>query len=109
MKIQRDEITGLRAIAVLAVIVFHAAFAHFAGGVVGVDILFVISGYLITSKILRELSEHRFSLWGFYVGRLRRPYPALLAIDTLTFALGVLVLTPDHLIDLAQSALAGTF
>jgi peptidoglycan/LPS O-acetylase OafA/YrhL len=109
MRIQRDEITGLRAIAVLAVIFFHADFAHFGGGFVGVDVFFVISGYLITSKILRELGEHRFSLWGFYVGRLPRLYPALLAINTLTFGLGVLVLTPDHLIDLTQSALASTF
>ncbi len=109
MNNHRLDITGLRTIAVLAVIFFHAEFPSFAGGYVGVDVFFVISGYLITGKILRELDQERFSVWRFYVGRLRRLMPALVATTTLTFGLGVLVLSPDHLVHLAKSSVAGTF
>ena len=109
MNRHRADITGLRAIAVLAVICFHAEFPRFAGGYTGVDVFFVISGYLITAKILRELDQGRFSVWRFYVGRLRRLFPALLTTATLTFGLGVLILSPEHLINLAQSSIAATF
>jgi len=73
----RPEIDGLRALAVLPVILFHAGFQTFSGGFVGVDIFFVISGYLITSIILAEKQAGTFSLWRFYERRARRILPAL--------------------------------
>src|SRR3546814_9509053 len=71
----RREIDGLRAIAVVPVIFFHAGFSAFSGGFVGVDVFFVISGYLITSIILREREQGRFSLLTFYERRARRILP----------------------------------
>lgn len=76
----RKEVDGLRAIAVLPVILFHAGFAWIPGGFVGVDIFYVISGYVITSLILKEKSEDRFSLARFYERRIRRILPALLVV-----------------------------
>jgi peptidoglycan/LPS O-acetylase OafA/YrhL len=73
----RREIDGLRAIAVLAVICFHAKFKAFPGGFIGVDIFFVISGYLITSILLADMLAGRFSLLTFYERRARRILPAL--------------------------------
>ena len=68
----RKEIDGLRAIAVLPVILFHAGFIFFKGGYVGVDIFFVISGYLITSIIISKLKNNNFSFYDFYLRRTRR-------------------------------------
>ena len=73
----RSEIDGLRALAVLPVILFHAGFEWFDGGFVGVDIFFVISGYLITTIIISEMAEGKFSLVNFYERRARRILPAL--------------------------------
>lgn len=73
----RPEIDGLRALAAIPVILFHAGFPAFSGGFVGVDIFFVISSYLITSIILKELSQNRFSLLSFYERRARRILPVL--------------------------------
>ena len=75
----RPEIDGLRAIAVMPVIFFHAGFEFFNGGFVGVDIFFVISGYLITALILNELESKKFNLVTFYERRARRILPALLS------------------------------
>jgi len=76
----RSEIDGLRAIAVLPVIMFHAGFEFFQGGYVGVDIFFVISGYLITSIIINELRDQTFSIAAFYERRARRILPALFCV-----------------------------
>ena len=73
----RPEIDGLRAIAVTTVIFFHAGFEVFSGGFVGVDIFFVISGYLITAIIVNDLENKRFSIIEFYERRARRILPAL--------------------------------
>ena len=73
----RAEIDGLRALAVFPVILFHAGYGMFSGGFVGVDIFLVISGYLITTIILREIEEGRFSIAKFYERRARRILPAL--------------------------------
>ncbi|MEO7248228.1 MAG: acyltransferase, partial [Novosphingobium sp.] len=73
----RRDIDGLRAIAVLPVILFHAAVPGFSGGFVGVDIFFVISGYLITGILLKDFDEGRFSILKFYERRARRILPAL--------------------------------
>ena len=76
----RREIDGLRAIAVLPVMLFHADFQTFSGGFVGVDVFFVISGYLITTIILAELQAGKFSIINFYERRARRILPALFVI-----------------------------
>ncbi len=73
----RREIDGLRAVAVIPVIFFHAGFTIFSGGYVGVDVFFVISGYLITSIIISELEQGNFSILRFYERRARRILPAL--------------------------------
>jgi peptidoglycan/LPS O-acetylase OafA/YrhL len=85
----RPEIDGLRTVAVLPVILFHAGFTFFSGGFVGVDIFFVISGYLITSILAAEIAQGHFSILKFYERRARRILPALffVIIATLPFAL----------------------
>ena len=106
----RPEIDGLRAIAVLSVVLFHLGDKVVSGGYVGVDVFFVISGYLITSLIRSERQRGEFSLVSFYVRRIKRIAPALLAVVLATIALGYLVLPPGDYELLAQSgrfALAG--
>ncbi len=76
----RPEIDGLRALAVVPVIAFHAGASFFGGGYVGVDVFFVISGYLITSIIVNELREGKFSFINFYERRARRILPALFLV-----------------------------
>jgi peptidoglycan/LPS O-acetylase OafA/YrhL len=73
----RADIDGLRAIAVVLVMGFHAFPGRVPGGFVGVDVFFVISGYLITGLILRDLQQGHFSIQGFYARRIRRIFPAL--------------------------------
>jgi peptidoglycan/LPS O-acetylase OafA/YrhL len=100
------EIDGLRALAVLAVIFFHMELSLFQGGYIGVDVFFVISGYLISRNILIDLAYSRFSFKRFYLGRLRRLAPAMLAILALSLVFGVLILSPDALIRLSSSTIA---
>lgn len=76
----RSEVDGLRALAVVSVILFHAGFEIFGGGYVGVDVFFVISGYLITTIIIDELNTGVFSIVNFYERRARRILPALFLI-----------------------------
>ena len=76
----RSEIDGLRSFAVLPVILFHGGLTLFSGGFVGVDVFFVISGYLITTIIITQLNEGRFSLLDFYARRARRILPALFLV-----------------------------
>lgn len=76
----RPDIDGLRAIAVAAVVLFHGHPELLPGGFVGVDVFFVISGYLIIGIILNELKEKTFSIAGFYARRIRRIFPALLFV-----------------------------
>lgn len=91
----RREIDGLRALAVLAVVAFHARIPGFSGGFAGVDIFLVISGYLIGGLILREADAGRFSLLGFYERRVRRILPALLAMLAFTALAGWILLPGD--------------
>jgi peptidoglycan/LPS O-acetylase OafA/YrhL len=90
----RPDIDGLRAVAVLLVVVFHAFPEAMPGGFIGVDIFFVISGFLITGIVARELSERRFSLVGFYNRRIRRIFPALIVVLAVVLALGWLFMLP---------------
>lgn len=105
----RTEIDGLRAIAVLPVIFFHAGFELFCGGYVGVDVFFVISGYLITSIIIHEMEGNNFSLIKFYERRAKRILPALFFIMFLTLPFAYAWMLPSQLTDFAQSLIAVTF
>jgi peptidoglycan/LPS O-acetylase OafA/YrhL len=100
----RSDIDGLRAIAVLSVIGFHVAPGTFGGGFVGVDIFFVISGFLISTIIIQGLAENRFSYLSFYARRIRRIFPALLLLLICVAALGWFLLLPEELWQLAKHA-----
>lgn len=102
----RPEIDGLRAIAVMSVILFHAGFTWIPGGYVGVDVFFVISGYLITSILLREHSAGTYSLRDFYERRARRILPALYVVMAVCVPLGWWLMPPDQLVGLGKSMIA---
>ena len=105
----RKDIDGLRALAVLPVIFYHAGFKLFSGGFVGVDIFFVISGYLITNIILKDLSEKKFSIINFYERRARRILPALFTVILATSLLSYIFLTKSELGFYFQSVIATVF
>lgn len=102
----RGDIDGLRAIAVLSVILFHLGFQTVSGGFVGVDIFFVISGYLISRIIFKEIAAHSFSITSFYVRRARRILPALFTVVFITAALALKYLYPAELVAFGNSAAA---
>ncbi len=102
----RPEIDGLRAIAVLPVILFHAGLELFSGGFVGVDVFFVISGYLITKIILTDLEQDRFSIVNFYERRARRILPALFFVIFSCLPFAYFALSPGALVDFGQSLVA---
>lgn len=103
-----SSLDGVRAIAVSIVVLFHAGISYASGGFIGVDIFFVVSGFLITSNILRDLEDQNFSLAKFYTRRATRLLPALFATIILTLVLGYFYLTPNQLSHLAGSALAAS-
>jgi peptidoglycan/LPS O-acetylase OafA/YrhL len=102
----RREIDGLRALAVIPVILFHAGFEAFRGGFVGVDVFFVISGYLITTIIVSELEQGRFSIVNFYERRARRILPALFLVMLVCIPFAWLWLWPSDMKDFAGSVVA---
>src|SRR6266699_2527374 len=102
----RPDVDGLRALAVVVVIGFHLFRALLPGGYFGVDIFFVLSGYLITSIIWREIVMHEFTLARFYDRRIRRILPALLLVLLATTIGSVFVLLPLDLIGYGKSLLA---
>lgn len=102
----RPEVDGLRAVAVLSVMLFHADFETFSGGFVGVDVFFVISGYLITSTILAERSAGTFSMGSFYERRARRILPALFLVSFTCIPAAWLFLPPGEMADFSQSLIA---
>jgi peptidoglycan/LPS O-acetylase OafA/YrhL len=102
----RQDIDGLRALAVIPVVLVHAGVPGLSGGFVGVDVFFVISGFLITSILVREIDEKRFSVIRFYERRARRILPALLTVLTFSLMAGWLVAPPIDYLDLARSAFA---
>ena len=102
----RREIDGLRAIAVLAVILFHAGFKIFGGGFSGVDIFFVISGYLITTIILGELEQGKFSILNFYERRARRILPALFFVMLVCIPIAWILLLPNDMKSFSKSLIA---
>ncbi|MFG1479581.1 acyltransferase family protein [Xanthobacter sp. V4C-4] len=104
----RPDVDGLRAIAVGSVVLFHAGFGVFKGGFVGVDVFFVISGFLITSIIADDMGRGRFSLMDFYDRRVRRILPALLLVLAGTTAIGAFILLPGQMQDLARTLIPAT-
>ena len=102
----RPEIDGLRAIAILPVVFFHAKWDFFSGGFVGVDVFFVISGYLITSIILKEIATGKFALLSFYERRIRRILPALYLMVFSTIPLTWFFFLPEDMKDYAESLAA---
>jgi peptidoglycan/LPS O-acetylase OafA/YrhL len=103
-KIYRTDIDGLRALAVISVILFHLGYIN--NGYLGVDIFFVISGYLITGIVYREVKNDKFSVLKFYERRIRRIIPLVLFTTLIAFILGLLFMLPDDLENLSQSVFA---
>ncbi len=101
----RPDIEGLRGVAVLLVLLYHCTFYAFQGGYIGVDVFFVISGYLITRLLIREFETKTFSVRTFYVRRIRRLIPALLATIIATLIAGLFILSPEHLGELGVSSI----
>ena len=105
----REDINGLRAIAVLSVVFYHANFPIFKGGWLGVDIFFVISGYLISNIIVSELNESKFSFRHFYIRRIKRILPALFFTIIVTIPFAFWLLTPKAMNEYLNSLLASLF
>lgn len=99
----RPEIDGLRALAVLPVLLFHSGMPGFSGGFVGVDVFFVISGYLITRIIYAELRSSSFSIVHFYERRARRILPALMVVLLAATAIEMLLISPTDMIQYAKA------
>ncbi|MEL7315234.1 MAG: acyltransferase family protein [Cyanobacteria bacterium J06559_3] len=102
----RRDIDGVRAIAVIAVILFHAGFSLFEGGFVGVDVFLVLSGYLSTQRIIASYEQGGFKYGQFYVRRIMRLFPAMLTTVIGTLIAGMIFLWPDALLALAKSAIS---
>ena len=103
----RPDIDGLRALAVISVVLFHAFPNAIPGGFIGVDIFFVISGFLITSIILKGLTNKNFSFLDFYTHRTRRIFPALITVLGCTYVFGYATLLPDELKSLGEHLASG--
>ncbi|WP_235842806.1 acyltransferase family protein [Cereibacter sphaeroides] len=99
----RPDVDGLRSLAILPILLFHAGVTLFSGGYIGVDIFFVISGFLITTIIRDDLAAGRFSIVTFYERRARRILPALFFTLALTTLAAVILFLPAQLIDYAKS------
>lgn len=102
----RADIDGLRAVAVVPVVLFHAGLRQFSGGFVGVDVFFVISGFLITTVIQNEIKGRTFSVFGFYERRVRRIVPSLFIVLLITSALAAIISPPDVLVSIGKAAAA---
>ena len=99
----RSEIDGLRAVAIIPVILFHSGLGLMSGGYLGVDIFFVISGYLITSVIIEEIRENDFSIINFYERRARRILPALFLVTAVCVPLSLAFMVPAQYVDFSES------
>ena len=98
----RSEIDGLRAFAVLSVVAFHAFPSWLKGGFIGVDVFFVISGFLITSQILENLDKGQFSFTDFVGRRIRRIFPALILVMACSLGFGWIVLWSEEFAQLGK-------
>lgn len=104
----RPDIDGLRAVAILSVVLFHTFPSSLSGGFIGVDVFFVISGYLISAIIFRAFEKGTFSFWDFYARRIRRIFPALTFLLIGVLLLGSFILTPQEYKDLGRQVLYGS-
>ncbi len=102
----REDINGMRAVAVILVLLFHFGAPGFDAGFIGVDVFFVISGFLMTGIIVAGLEQRRFSVLGFYRARIARLYPALLAVVAATLAFGLAFVEPGALEGIARDGIA---
>lgn len=102
----RADIDGLRAIAVLSVMLFHGGVTALSGGYVGVDVFFVISGFVIATKLLEEIDEGKFSIASFYVRRIRRIVPALVATILFCYVAALIFFLPDAFENFSKSVIA---
>ncbi|MEW6989410.1 acyltransferase family protein [Colwelliaceae bacterium 6441] len=105
----RKDIDGLRALAVILVILFHLSFSSVSGGYIGVDVFFIISGFLITSIIIKKCSNSQFTLTDFYLNRIRRLFPALYTVILLTFLFSFFILQPYDFTSFSKSTIAALF
>ena len=105
----RADIDGLRALAIVPVVLYHYGMPGVTGGFVGVDVFFVISGYLITGIIAAEIRAGTFTLAGFYERRIRRIFPALLVVTLASFAIGCVLLAPGPLKELGSEMVWSSF
>ena len=103
----RADVDGLRGLAVLSVIGFHAGARGLSGGFVGVDVFFVISGFLISTILFEHLSEDRFSFLDFYQRRVRRIFPALIVVLAITWVYGWFEFLPEEFKQLGRHIAAG--
>jgi peptidoglycan/LPS O-acetylase OafA/YrhL len=103
----RPDIDGLRAFAVLAVVLYHGFPKAVHGGYIGVDVFFVISGFLISSILLKEMAKERFSLANFYGRRIRRIFPALAVCLAAVLAYGFVCLLPSELMQVGKHVFFG--
>ena len=102
----RPDIDGLRALAIMPVVMFHAGFSCVPGGYIGVDVFFVISGYVIALSLLEDLQNGSYSLYRFYAKRIRRIFPALFVTIAATSILSWCILLPSHLHKYFESVIA---
>ncbi|WP_320204462.1 acyltransferase family protein [Candidatus Pantoea floridensis] len=102
----RADIDGLRAVAIILMVLFHSGVATRHGGFIGVDVFFVISGFLIGGIISTEIAEGRFSFYQFYLRRIRRIAPALFFMMTILLLLGFILLSPLEFSQLAKYSVA---
>lgn len=106
----RSDIDGLRSIAVLSVILYHVQLSAFEGGFVGVDVFFVISGYLITRLIVKEVSSTGgFRFGNFYLRRIRRLFPAMFLTILLSLLFAVSLFSTEHLLRFGGAAISAVF
>ncbi|EJL7016593.1 acyltransferase [Vibrio cholerae] len=105
----RPDIDGLRALAVLSVVLYHAFPSYLQGGFVGVDIFFVISGFLITSILLKELNNDDFKFSDFYLRRFNRIFPSLIVVLIFSFFIGWFIYLPKEFEQLSKHILGGVF
>jgi peptidoglycan/LPS O-acetylase OafA/YrhL len=102
----RPDVDGLRAVAILPVLFFHSGISGFSGGFVGVDVFFVISGYVIALSLLDDLENGRFSIFRFYAKRIRRIFPALFVTVAVTCVVAYFLFIPSFFLDFSRSLLA---
>jgi len=105
----RPEVDGLRALAVIPVIFYHANYPFFGGGYLGVDIFFVISGYLITKILYHDFDNKKFSFLTFLYKRIKRLLPALLFVLLIVVTVSYFILSPSDYIKISKSALTSLF